>query len=59
MRGWRKRVAEGKRLAGTPVGALILNWLERHYPGQCDIDDPSSVGELIGQILEASARTEL
>jgi hypothetical protein len=58
MRRWRKREKAGKRLARVPVDAAVLNWLERHYPGRCNLDDLSSVGELIGLILQTSSRAE-
>jgi hypothetical protein len=59
MRRWRKNVKKGRRMAPTPVSALSLNWLARHYPGACNLDDLADVGRLIGEIIETSARTEL
>jgi hypothetical protein len=59
MQRYRRNEKAGKRLARVPVDATVLNWLEQHYPGRCNLDDLSSVGELIGRILEASARAEL
>jgi hypothetical protein len=56
QRRWRQNERAGKRLAGVPVDAAILCWLERHYPGACDFDNLADVGRLIGRILEASAR---
>jgi hypothetical protein len=53
---WRQNVRAGKRLVHVPVDAAILNWLQRHYPGQCNSDDLADVGRLIGAILAASAR---
>jgi hypothetical protein len=55
---WRRNVQAGKRLARVPVDARVLDWLARHYPGQCNLDDLADVGRLIGRILESSARTE-
>jgi hypothetical protein len=56
---WRANVRAGRRIAPTPVDALVLDWLELHHPGACDFDDLAAVGRLIGEILEASARAEL
>jgi hypothetical protein len=58
MRRWRRNEREGRRLAGTPVSALVLCWLDRRYHGRCDLDDLADVGRLIGDILEASARAD-
>jgi hypothetical protein len=59
MRRWRKNARDGKRLAPTPVSALTLDWLQRHYPGACNLDDLADVGRLIGRILDTSARADL
>jgi hypothetical protein len=59
QRRWRQNVRAGRRLAPTPVDALVLDWLELHYPNACDWNDLAAVGRLIGQILERSARSEL
>jgi hypothetical protein len=53
---WRRNAAAGKRLARVPVDARVLDWLARHYPGRCNLDDLADVGRLIGEILESSAR---
>jgi hypothetical protein len=55
MRRWRRNERQGKRLARVPVDAAVLDWLSRHYPGQCNLDDLADVGRLIGEILESSA----
>ena len=54
----RKNVEDGKPCASTPISALILCWLDRRYPGRCNLDDLGDVGRLIGDILEASARAD-
>jgi hypothetical protein len=59
QRRWRRNEREGKRLVRVPVDAAVLNWLGRHYPGKFNPDELSSVGALIGAILQASARAEL
>ena len=59
QRRWRRNERAGKRLARVPVDAAVLCWLERHYPGACDLGDLADVGRLIGEILGSSARSEL
>ena len=55
MRRWRRNAREGKRMVPVAVDAAILDWLQRHYPGQFNPNDLASVGTLIGKILEVSA----
>jgi hypothetical protein len=55
MRRWRRNEREGKRLVYVAIDAPVLDWLARHYPGQCNPDDLADVGRLIGEILRSSA----
>ena len=38
------------------IDGAVLDWLSKHYRGKFNPDDLASVGALIGEILEISAR---
>jgi hypothetical protein len=53
---WRQREREGRRIVRVAIDGSVLNWLERHYSGQCDLGNLDDVGRLPGEILESSAK---
>jgi hypothetical protein len=59
QRRWRKNDREGRRVVRVAVDCRVLTWLQRHYPGACDLDDLAAVGRLISDILQSSSRSEL
>ena len=45
-----------KAVVRVRIDGAVLDWLSKHYRGKFNPDDLASVGALIGEILEISAR---